>query len=116
MTPTSRFNVQGALNRLMNNTTLYEKLLSTMLERYHDLDTQLTDMLRKGNYEKAFFQLHTLKGLAGNAGAEYLQKECQNMEQLCKNSVPFEEIQPNLEIFLNELRLALKEIEEGIEI
>ncbi|MCI8484547.1 MAG: Hpt domain-containing protein [Lachnospiraceae bacterium] len=63
-------NVEGALERLMNNEMLLERLLIKF-----KADTNFAGLekaLGENKYEEAFHFAHTLKGVAGNLGMEKL--------------------------------------------
>lgn len=63
-------NVAGALERLMNNEMLLERLLIKF-----KADTNfagLENALAEKQYEEAFHCAHTLKGVAGNLGMDKL--------------------------------------------
>ena len=59
-------NLSGVLQRFMGNKSIYMKMLPLVIK-----DTSfaaLKEALLENNYEKAFAQAHTLKGVAGNLG------------------------------------------------
>lgn len=63
-------NVAGALNRLMDNEMLLERLLIKF-----KADTNFAGLetaLKEQQFEEAFHFAHTLKGVAGNLGLERL--------------------------------------------
>ncbi len=65
-------NLGKAMERLMNNEKLLERLLTKFLSdpNYGGIKTALAE----GNYDDAFHCAHTLKGVAGNMGMERLME------------------------------------------
>jgi len=75
-------NIEEGLKRLMNNTSLYAKLLGKFKE-----DTRLNELdaaLNAGDLEKARTSVHTLKGLAANLSLTELHKQSLEMETQIK--------------------------------
>ncbi|MCI8299222.1 MAG: Hpt domain-containing protein [Lachnospiraceae bacterium] len=65
-------NIEGALERLMNNEGLYERLLGKFKA---DKNYQgLVDAIGEKRYEDAFNCAHALKGVAGNLGLDSLME------------------------------------------
>lgn len=63
-------NIEGALQRLMNNEGLYVRLLGKFKA---DTNYQgLKDAVEEENYEAAFEYAHALKGVSGNLGLDSL--------------------------------------------
>ncbi len=58
--------IDGAMERFMDDRELYESCLETVLEDASF--AQLKVELEAGNVEKAFDAAHTLKGVCGNMG------------------------------------------------
>lgn len=58
--------VDGILQRFMNNEALAERFL----KKFPDDETfgKLEEAVETGDYEEAFKEVHTLKGVAGNLG------------------------------------------------
>lgn len=63
-------NMEDAMERLMNNEMLFERLLMKFKndKNFAGLEKALEDQ----NYDDAFHCAHTLKGVAGNLGMEEL--------------------------------------------
>lgn len=57
-------NTKDALNRFMNNSALYERMLKKLPTSVKDLEVMA--YFEAGDYEKALSNAHTLKGVTGN--------------------------------------------------
>ena len=108
------FDVAGALTRLMNNKKLYTKLLTRFEKEYSEYDKLIRGVLESGNYEEAMLHSHTMKGLAGNLGAERLRTVSQEVETLCKNRAELQEFEPHLAEFSKELERAVQAVRDGV--
>ena len=62
----------GALARLVGNTDMYQRLLTRFCENQADAVSRVRAALAAGDREAATRHAHTLKGLAGNIGADAL--------------------------------------------
>ena len=109
------FNVADAMGRLMNNKNLYKKLLDKFLAGYADYDKQLDDAIAAADFENGVHLAHTMKGLAGNLGAEDLQAASLEVETLCKAGVSSPELAPAMEKFRAELTRALEAVQNGVD-
>ena len=109
------FDVKGALARLMNNKKLYQKLLTRFENEYSEYDMQLRKSLEAGDYEDAVLRSHTMKGLAGNLGAERLREVSMDVESLCKDKSALAEIEPHLAVFSEELQRAIQAVRDGVD-
>lgn len=108
------FNTVDALGRLMNNKNLYQKLLDKFVAGYSDYDEKLTKTVEEKNLDEGTHLAHTMKGLAGNLGAEALQEASKNLEMLFKAGDASADFAPALEAFVAELRRALDEVKAGV--
>ena len=112
----SGLTVQNALARFLGNKAMYQKMLDCFLRDYQDFDVHVVRLLREGNHEDAGVKLHTMKGVAGSLGAEYLHEISQKAEALCKQKAGVEEIEPCLAEFSAELTLVFRQIREGVDL
>jgi len=112
----SAFNVPDALGRLMNNKNLYKKLLDKFGAGYGDYEEKVFSAFGGGNFEDAVHLSHTMKGLAGNLGATALQEASLALEIIAKGGVKTAEMESALERFSVELKRALKEVAEGVDL
>jgi two-component system, sensor histidine kinase and response regulator len=60
------------LERVIGNKRLYRKILSKFIETHEDTIDEIRKYLKQGDHETAHRLAHTLKGVAGNIGAEGL--------------------------------------------
>ena len=111
----SAFNVPEALGRLMNNKNLYKKLLDKFGAGYGDYEGKVLEAFGDGNFEEAVHLSHTMKGLAGNIGATDLQEASLALEIIAKGGSKTPELDGALEKFSFELRRALKEVADGVD-
>ncbi|MDR3280212.1 MAG: Hpt domain-containing protein [Synergistaceae bacterium] len=110
------FNVPDALGRLMNNKNLYKKLLDKFGAGYADYEEKVVAAFGGSNFEDAVHLSHTMKGLAGNLGATALQEASLALEIIAKGGAKTAELDGALEKFSVELKRALKEIAEGVDL
>jgi two-component system sensor histidine kinase/response regulator len=116
MMANSAFNVPDALGRLMNNKNLYKKLLDKFGAGYSDYDAKIAGAFGAGNLDEAMHLSHTMKGLAGNLGAENLQEASLTLEMIAKSGQDrLRELDGAVEKFTVELKRALKEVADGVD-
>jgi two-component system sensor histidine kinase/response regulator len=111
----SAFNVKDAMGRLMNNKKLYEKLLTRFAGEYSDFYGKMRTAVDANDVEDASHLAHTMKGLAGNLGAESLQVASLALESVFKTGSLTPDIEPMMEKFSNELNRALEEVRAGVD-
>jgi HPt (histidine-containing phosphotransfer) domain-containing protein len=112
----SAFNVPDALGRLMNNKNLYKKLLDKFGAGYADYEGKVLSAFGESNFEEAMHLSHTMKGLAGNLGATSLQEASLALEVIAKSGEKTPELDGALEKFSSELKRALKEVADGVDL
>ena len=111
----SAFNVPDALERLVNNKNLYKRLLDKFAAGYVDFEEKVLEAFDEDNFEDAMHLAHTMKGLAGNLGADVLQEASLVLEHIARGGSKTPELDGALEKFKIELRRALKEAAEGVD-
>jgi HPt (histidine-containing phosphotransfer) domain-containing protein len=74
--------VEGALNRFVGSTELYEKFLMLMPE--DENFSQIAPAMEKGDHEAELTAVHTLKGVSGNLGLTALYEACSSMVALIR--------------------------------
>jgi len=111
----SAFNVSDALGRLMNNKNLYKRLLDKFAAGYVGFEEKIFAAFNEGKFEDAVHLAHTMKGLAGNLGAETLQESSLALEHIAKGGSKTPELDGALEKFSFELKRALKEATDGVD-
>ena len=87
----------------MGNRQTYLKILRKFRENFNGADEKMRRFLSRGNYDQARSLAHTVKGTAGNVGADMLQKKASDLEAWIKKAgtgLPGSE----LDAFSNELK------------
>lgn len=77
---------EGALQRFMNNTALYEKFLGKLTENVNNL--KVMPYLDDGDYETALSNAHTLKGVTGNLSITPLYKAYSDIVAMLRANEP----------------------------
>lgn len=77
--------IQRAIRRFGGNTRLLRKLLGDFCKNYITVSNDIKDALTRGDIELAQRVAHTLKGVAGNIGAEDLSEAADNLESCIKH-------------------------------
>lgn len=75
------FNVPEALRRVAGNQELYHRLLRQFTQSQQGVPEQIRSALQEDRRPDAIRLAHTLKGLAGNLGAQALSDEAAGLEQ-----------------------------------
>jgi two-component system sensor histidine kinase/response regulator len=109
------FNVADALGRLMNNKNLYKKLLDKFEKGYSDYEDKVRTAFDSGSFEDAMHLSHTMKGLAGNLGADALQAASRSLELVAKGGEKTPNLGQLLEEFGKELNRALQAVRDGVD-
>lgn len=97
--------VGGALKLLNNNRAFFVKILHKFAADYADSPARLMDALKKGDIETANRLAHTVKGLAGNLGAERLAVAARALEKESNNHST-----PDAPALIPEYEAAIKEV------
>ncbi|MBF0189417.1 MAG: response regulator, partial [Magnetococcales bacterium] len=82
--PLAGLNLEDGLRRVMGNRELYGKLLESFATSQGGVVTQLEAVMDGGKWQEAIRIAHTLKGVAGNIGAQAVQKRAQVLEHSLK--------------------------------
>ncbi len=77
--------IADGLRRLRGNETLYRSLLLRLHADHANADDELKGLLAEGRTEEAQRLAHTIKGVAGNVGARYLQAAAAEAEAAINN-------------------------------
>jgi HPt (histidine-containing phosphotransfer) domain-containing protein len=110
----SAFNVTDALGRLMNNKNLYKKLLDKFGAGYGGYEEKVAAAFSGGDFDEAVHLSHTMKGLAGNLGAEALQEASLALELIAKGGSRTQDTDAAVEKFTLEFRRAMDEVKAGV--
>nr|WP_319493752.1 response regulator [uncultured Desulfobacter sp.] len=95
------FDMDSGLRRVGGNRELYRKLLVKVHQDYADATVKLHDLIKKNKMEEARLFVHSIKGVAGNLGADALQSASLEVEmRLKKGAAPDDAL---LEIFTREM-------------
>ena len=78
--------VPTALKRLGGNAKLYAKLLTQFQASYESAGDEIAALIAAEDMSTAERSAHTLKGLAGNLGANNLQTAAAELEHLCRDN------------------------------
>ena len=90
----------AGLARTQHNAALYIKLLQKARRNQAAFESDLAKAIAANDWLLAQRLTHTLKGLAGNFGAECLQKQCQLLEHSLKEQTVDEAVKSTLIIEL----------------
>ena len=85
--------VQGGLGRVGGNRKLYLRLLSQFIEQQGPALEQMSAALAQHDIPLAERLAHTLKGVAGNIGAQPVQAAAGALEKLIRSQAPGPEIE-----------------------
>jgi HPt (histidine-containing phosphotransfer) domain-containing protein len=98
----------------MNNKNLYKKLLDKFGAGYVGYEEKVAAAFGEGNFDEAVHLSHTMKGLAGNLGAEALQEASLALEVIAKDRSKTPELDAALEKFTLEFRRVMDEVKAGV--
>ncbi len=104
------FDCASGLARVAGNRKLYLDLLKQFRDKFNDAANEIQALLMEKKVEAALGLAHAVKGMAGNLGANALQKSAGALEDALKNSRTslLDELTSD---FATELQLATDEIE-----
>ncbi len=101
--------VKSGLNKAGGNRKLYRKLLSKFGRNHSNVATDIKHALNRDDPETATRLAHTVKGVAGNIGAQDLHLAAAKLEAALKQAQA-ENITGLLDVFSESLDLVLKSI------
>jgi len=78
------FDMDSGLRRVGGNRELYRKLLIKVRQDYADAVEKIRDLIENNQMEEARLFAHSIKGVAGNLGAEALQSASLDVEMCLK--------------------------------
>jgi signal transduction histidine kinase/DNA-binding response OmpR family regulator len=79
-------NTEEALKRLVNNKTLFTKLLQQFYDQYRNNFTQILELIENKKYIEAERNCHMIKGIVANLGAEALFESLDQVDTSLKQS------------------------------
>jgi PAS domain S-box-containing protein len=107
-------NVQMGLVRVNGSSVLYRHLLQRFITHHEQSCTKIVQAIHGRQFSEAFYLLHTLKGAAGNLGAEAVYQVAQELETIIYETGNSEETIINAQI-LADLMLRLEDsLEEAL--
>jgi len=92
-------NLHQALSLIRGNTGLLRNIMHSFLENFGDAEEKLSRYLDQGDLEQAQRLIHTIKGTAGNLGAEALFAAAGDLEQHLKSDTGHG-LRPAMDAFL----------------
>jgi len=98
--------IQNGLRRVGGNEELYIKILHKFADEYPDTTDQIVKALQADDQELAMRTAHSIKGVAGNIGAEELQAAAAEVELAIKGQAE-EKYNDLLAIFDDKLKVVL---------
>lgn len=106
------FNVPEALKRVMGNEALYRKLLKMFHRDFAEFGNKLRELYRSGDFEALRTELHTLKGVAGNIGANEVHQTVRKAELMIleNNMADFAGMLDDIDGQLKNIMLALEKL------
>ena len=81
----SKFDSETAIERLGGNRDLYIQLLGLFIDQYENIDTEIMRLKDMKSIEELQHLVHTLKGVAGNLGADELFENASTLNMDLKN-------------------------------
>jgi signal transduction histidine kinase/DNA-binding response OmpR family regulator len=81
--PGGSIDMKKAMKRLGTPRDLYLKMLAEYVKAFGSFDEEIREILARGDYDAARIKAHSLKGAAGNIGAEELFALSASLEQAC---------------------------------
>jgi two-component system sensor histidine kinase/response regulator len=108
-------NADAGLRRALGKQTVYQSMLSKFAENQKQIPAQLETALATKDLELAERLAHTLKGLAGNIGAEQLQQDAAAIEEaIHAHRIPIAtQLQPLLQTMSHRLQNLVVQIEQN---
>ena len=103
----------SGIKRVGGNKSLYSKLLIKFFEEYPKADTNIEDALEQGDRELAQRLAHTVKGVAGNIGANNLQEVAGHVETAIKNGEDAD-FEPKIAAFQKRLGQAMEALKDFV--
>ncbi|MBF0396601.1 MAG: response regulator, partial [Desulfobacterales bacterium] len=100
-----RIDIERGLKKIGGNQKLYLKLLKGFHEQYQHLTSELQNALKREDMDLIARLTHTMKGVAGNLGADGLEAASKSLESAVKENQP---IADNLIRFEKELNDVLE--------
>ena len=104
-------NTADGLMRLNYNKKLYLEVLHSFRNRFSNFENNIKSLISSGDMVTAEREAHTLKGVAGNIGADSVAKAAQALESKFKQSDNMNEVNELISKVSSILIMTLKELE-----
>lgn len=101
--------VETGIKRVGGNKKLYKKILGDFKEKYPNVTNEIKSKLKAKDINTAERLAHTIKGVAGNIGAEELYKIAAELEAAIKNEDQ-DKYEEKLDNFSNALNLIIESL------
>ena len=101
-------NIHQGLIRVNQNSSLYIKLLNSLVDEYHHSAAEIGKLLANGEGENAVILAHKLRGVANNLGANDVGNLAENIEELLRGGGTCDETK------LQELNSALAVLSDSV--
>jgi two-component system sensor histidine kinase/response regulator len=108
-------NTEEGLRRVLGKESFYLKMLHKFVASQQTFRSEITQALEEDNYALAERLAHTLKGVAGNIGAQTVQKEAALLEKSLKERLPQETLQPQLIIVTDCLQVLIEALQAQLQ-
>jgi two-component system sensor histidine kinase/response regulator len=102
--------IQEGLALVGDNRALYLRLVRTFAATYAGADGRIRTLLIEGKLDDAIREAHTIKGLAGQMGAQALYRSARQLETALRSASP--EVDAALRGFADELALVIRGVAE----
>jgi len=110
------FDIEAGIARVVGNKRLYLDLLLKLAQNYHEVDKDIKKAIQASDLEEAAKLAHKVKGMAGNLGADALQKAAFNLETVLSEALT-DEINNYVTIFsevLDQVVTSVRDLENGL--
>ena len=105
-------NLKEGLARLQGNRELYLKLLKQFADDFQHSVQDIRDLLFCNDADTAFHRIHTIKGIAGNLGADKVHFEADKLQAVLMAHRQVPEIMERFDGVLHEVLDSIAQLEE----
>ncbi len=110
----NQLNSAMGLSRIAGNKKLYLKLLHQFVEQHTESAEYIRHSLNNNEFEKAELLAHSLKGTAGNIGADAVYRSASELESALQDQTSTAVLENIVEIFSRELGALLTELRDKL--
>jgi len=107
------FSVEEGIRRVIGDRKLYREIITDFFKHYAQAPSEIKEYLVNGDYERAGFLLHTVKGVAGNISAVRIYEAAVKLEKavIQRDSDDYEAMISEFDTALQEGKGVLKILE-----